>query len=274
MSHFSGGYAIAIVQNGNVVETRQDGRVAVPFGSDYVIRLINRNGKRAVARVSIDGQQVTGSGIVVNGYGSVDLERPTDKAVTFRFASTESRAAEDHGKAGPDVHGDKGLIQVEWRPEKVYEKHATGYYGAFSEKRLNDSSLRRNTRSGPCGQSLGFDSDESYTPRSMNAALGSMSFGPGRQQPTSGGIKLPDSSRSTPELQSGVTVEGGYSSQSFRTVHFDIDYSVQPTITTIKLMGYMIDDGIPREGTRYCPACRTSTKKSTDRFCRQCGERL
>jgi hypothetical protein len=259
MSHYSGGYALAIVQNGNVVETRQDGRVAVCFGSDYAIRLINRNSQRAVAKVSIDGQNVSGGGLIVNANGSVDLERPTDKPVTFRFASTESEAAASHGKAGADIDGSKGLILVEWRPEKHYQMYGTGYLGAYSEKR--PSSYDR-----PLGGG--------HSSRRGMLNKGGTTY----ETKTCGGVATPDSravnSCASSSLSSGVTVEGSYSTQGFQHVQFDVDYSAQVIITSLKLMGYNAESGIPREGNKYCPSCRTSTRKRSDKYCRQCGEKF
>lgn len=268
MSHYSNGYAVAILVNDNVVETRQDSIVSVPFGADYVIRLINRNNRRAVAKVSIDGQNVTKDGIIVGVglEGTVDLRRPLDKAVTFRFASTESTAAADHGKSGPDVDGSKGLITVEWRPEKKIYQYGTGHYGALSKK-LDDYTPRHSSLRGsvPTGQSCERSEMMGFSPSYE------------REELTSGGITLSDvamNACSSPELQSGVTVEGQYSNQQFRSVAFNIDYIAHPTIVSIKLMGYVENEGIPRTGTLYCPSCRTKTHKKTDKFCRQCGEKL
>lgn len=262
---FSNGYAVAVLVNGNVLEERVDGVVAIPFGADYALRLINRTGKRALARVALDGQQVTGGGIIVGPHSTVDLERPTDKPVKFRFASTESKAAEEHGKAGPDTEGDKGLVQVQWQPEKVYRNYETGYLGAFSEsKQTSDytprpqhtnSSLRshRLMRGGPCGQSMSASHERQTKTMSLCDS---------------------DSGRTSSNLSSGVTVEGGHSSQSFRYVSFDVDHSVHPTNITLKLKGYVAEEGVPVTGTLYCPSCRTKTKKATDNYCRKCGEKL
>lgn len=270
---YSNGYAVAVVVGGNVVEERQDGVVAVPFGAEYTIRLINRNGKRALANVIIDGNQVTGGGLIVPAYGTVNLERPTDKAVKFRFASTESEAAHAHGKAGPDTDGSKGLVRVEWYPEKEYWPFQTGSLGAFT------------VRAPEC-QPFRHDSGQWMNKSSLHADHGTVKCSAqprgimGRETKTSGGIVTPDLVATNSclegapaDLQSGVTVEGGHSSQTFRTAAFDPDYSRQ-TVLLVKLKGYVADEGIPRTGTRYCPQCRTRTHKVSDRYCRHCGEQL
>jgi hypothetical protein len=277
---YSNGYAVAVTLHGSVVESSADGVVALPFGEDYTVRLINRNRRRAVAVVYVDGQNVTGRGIVVSGNSSVDLERPTDKAVRFRFASTESEAAAEHGKAGADVDGTKGLVKVEWRPEREIQPYGTGFLGATSTRETSryepagpgGSSLRKSRlRNSPPVSDKSLSANRGLTTEDCTVAgqsLGHMelerctSFAP-----TSGGIKLPD-------LKTGVTVEGARSSQEFQYVSFDLDHSAPVTMTMLKLKGYVASEGIPATGTRYCPACRTKTMKKTDKFCRNCGEQL
>lgn len=254
---FSNGYAVAVVVDGNVVDERQDGVAAIPFGVEYAIRLINKNGKDALAVVYIDGQRVTDGGLIIRAHTTTNLERPTDKSVRFRFASTDSDAAASHGKAGPDVDGSKGLIKIEWYPGRTYRP----YMGAFSQR----SSLHQDNVM-PRGSDFGLMRSKSL-------------IGSHQEQKTSGGIVAPDYGASQSSvtdygaLQSGVTVEGGYSDQKFQYVSFDADYS-QQTVVLVKLKGYVAEEGVPRTGTRYCPQCRTKTKKSSDRFCRHCGENL
>jgi hypothetical protein len=265
---YSNGYAVAILSGGRLLDERQDNIVAVPFGADYVIRLINRNGRRALAKVYVDGQNVTEGGIIVNGYSTVDLEGPTDKPVTFRFASTESKAAADHGKDGPDHDGSKGLIRVEWLPEREILPYNTGYLGATTdyEPPIPRSSLRKSGLAGRKGRMVNYSGPVGQHTNSTNTCstpVGQL-MSLYSSEPTSGGQ----------ELESGVTVEGKRSTQTFRRVHFDIDYSKPATVVMVKLKGYVASEGIPASGTTYCPSCRTKTKKNSDRYCRQCGERL
>lgn len=280
MSHFSNGYAVAIVRNGSVVETRQDGQVAVPFGGDYAVRLINKNSRRAVATIHIDGRNVSGNGFIVPAFGSVDITRPADKPVNFRFASVDSGAAAAHGKAGPDVDGSKGLVLVEWRPERYIPPYSTGYLGAYAgpastlSNRGHDYEYDKSTL-----HSRKPADTNQCTPRRITKDSGTLSMN--AAVPTCGGIVLPDtnnigmsfapSPEPKRELSSGVTVEGGYSSQTFNRVHFTVDENVPVTVTTLKLMGYTEAEGIPINGTAKCPECRTKTAKNTDKFCRNCG---
>lgn len=274
MSQYSNGYAVSIVVAGNVVDARMDGVVAVPFGADYAIRLKNSNSRSALAKVWVDGQNVTGGGIVVHGYGTVDLERPTDKAVTFRFASTESEAAEEHGKAGPDVHGDKGLIKIEWFPEREIHPYGTGYLGAYhrpashyNSRSGGSSTLHKSGVASNAGTleyksltsgTIPCSTSDSQTVVGQSSTEKTCSFAP---------------TADSAELSSGVTVEGRQSDQRFRYVSFDADYT-KPTVILLKLKGYAAEDGIPRQGTRHCPQCRTKTKKESDRYCRNCGHSL
>lgn len=244
MSQYSNGYVVSIVIDNQLVASRMDNIVVVPFGADYVIRLKNNNENDALAKVHVDGQNVTGGGIIVRARNTIDLERPTDKPVTFRFASTESQAAKEHGKAGPDIYGDKGLIKVEWFPEKEYRP--------LIERKLDFNPYDHNRYTFPykvinrySGMRSGRTSSLNLSPNYVPGGEGEVYCGASRS-----------SSLHSHELQSGVTVEGGYSQQMFNYTYFEADYT-KPTVILIKLKGYSPSVEIPREGTRYCSKCGT-----------------
>lgn len=231
MAH-SNGYVVAIKAGQNVISERMDGVVPIPYGVDYVIRLTNRNSRRAVARVKIDGNDI--GSFVIDPYQTFDLERPEDKAVTFRLVSSHSAAAAAHGKAGADVDGSKGLIQVEWRGELTPP--------APRRSSLHNSPTRwdvvKTYDSIPCLLSFA-DS----TPRRLSVA---------------------------DNLGTAVTVEGQYSNQRFTSVEMGT-LETHATILTLKLMGYEATEAVAVVGVNYCPKCRTKTVKPTDKFCRICG---
>lgn len=110
---------VVAIKVGNVAQRElSNGSVIIPDGSEYSIHLRNKNKERnAVAFVYIDGELVTPNGIVVDKNKYVDLERPLDKAVKFKFVSTDSPEAIEFGK---NNSSDKsmGKIEVRWHYQR------------------------------------------------------------------------------------------------------------------------------------------------------------
>ena len=125
----AGGEVFAISQNDlafNILHNQElvkelDGRVALPFGDEYQVRLINHNDRRATAKVSIDGVPVSKLGdIVIPANDKVDLERFLDHSLIegqrFKFVPlTDSRVDDPKRK-------ENGIVRVEFRLEKKAEK--------------------------------------------------------------------------------------------------------------------------------------------------------
>ncbi len=266
----NGKYGVDLVVDGNVIAERVDGTVAIPFGKDYAIRLRNDDHRRAIAMIYVDEVNVSGDGFVVNGKSSWSVQRPHDKAVTFRVASSQSVVAAEHGKAGEDVHGEKGLIRVEWRAELYRPNQAVvrkpflpDHYSLHSRAvPTSDCQPTRLWKLGGEMQAKSLLTSHDYM--TLNCAG---NVGPNAQ------LNISGQSAPTEKLSSAVTVEGKYSNQSFVEVETG---PLDQTSTTIrlKIMGYEASQGIPISGINYCPQCRTKTMKATDKFCRSCGYQL
>lgn len=265
----SGKYGVDLVVDGNVIPERADGVVTLPFGKDYAIRLRNDDHRRAVAVIYIDGVNISDDGFVVAERSNWTIHRPHDKAVTFRVASSQSEAAAQHGKAGEDTDGEKGLIRVEWRAELYKPAPKVNYR---SHNQWGGELLCATPRGGDLNPhascTMGMNAtleravptNDSYVPKSLNFS-----------NSTSRRIVVNDAPKAVETLTSvAVTVEGGVSNQSFVTVDVGT-LDTAATVIQLKIRGYEASHGVPITGTNYCPQCRAKTHKNTDRFCRNCG---
>ncbi len=234
-------YHVRIVING--VEQQGKGQeIPVGFGDEYKIRIYgSQDGLRAVARVWIDGVLVTGEGgLVVPAYASVDLETPVaDPGHRFRFASTESAAADAAGKAGPDLDGTKGLIKVEVFAEKRTSLITKRYlYGPLPQYRWTGDAGRESLKQ--CSPHETFTADCCHVSGS--------SYSP------------------------GVTVEGSASDQTFRTIQMEYDEH-DSEVFTLKLVGFVrrpvappsLHSPMPATGFNYCPGCGTRLPSLSNR---------
>lgn len=215
-------YDVSIVQGEYTRDKSSENVVELNFGSEYKIRLSNLTNKRAVAKITIDGENVSGGGIVVSAHNYVEIERFVDKPQKFEFNSSYSVQAVREGKDGADHDGEKGLIRVEWRPEKVRQRPNQAVL-----KSLTSDYIPR------CG---------TYTADNKTRRI------------------------SLPESNTGVTTAGSYSTQNFTFVDMDLDYTIAPVITLIKLMGVSSKN-------RFCVHCGRE-KYEENNFCGNCGEKF
>lgn len=113
-----GDFSVEVIGAGDGTTQELDsGHVAARPGQVYVLRLRNHGPLRCVAEVSIDGHSVTGNGLVINAWSSVDLERPIHATERGRFTVI---AEGDEHVFGPDGGRDNaalGLIEARFRRE-------------------------------------------------------------------------------------------------------------------------------------------------------------
>ena len=113
-----GDFSVEVIgAGGTTTHELESGHVAARPGQVYVLRLRNHGPLRCVADVSIDGHGVTGNGLVINAWSSVDLERPIHASERGRFTVI---AEGDERVFGPDGGRDNaalGLIEARFRRE-------------------------------------------------------------------------------------------------------------------------------------------------------------
>ena len=112
-----GDFSVDVVAVDGGVREVESGHVLARPGQVYVLRLRNHGPLRCVADVTIDGHGVTGGGLVIEAWRSVDLERPIHASERGRFtviAEGDERVfGPDGGRDNPDL----GLIEARFRRE-------------------------------------------------------------------------------------------------------------------------------------------------------------
>src|SRR4051812_30001008 len=99
---YSGKFVMNVLLDGHFIQEKANGSVPIPFGSEYSIKIRNKNNRRAVVRFSIDGENVSGDGYVIQSNHFLDIERHQSNPSKFRFVSLDSDEAYDFGKNGPN----------------------------------------------------------------------------------------------------------------------------------------------------------------------------
>jgi len=235
-------FVATIVVNGHIVPEREDGVVFLDAGTEYKIRLRNKNDRRAVASISIDGENVTDGGVVINADSVVEIERSVQKAFKFKFVALDSEAAQDFGKDQANKSGAMGVIAVEFRLEKQRNivESAKNYRGIGSTSTTLQDILSKDLHNpkicGPLNGALGSPRRITTGPISgmsmaasagaqcMNTSYSNVSLGCGSQSSSAPKSDLSDL---------GCTVEGEYSSQKFKETYLDVEpvgYTVHLTL--------------------------------------------
>lgn len=245
---YTSNFIMVVVVDGKIQRESHNGVLAIPFGSEFSIRLKNKNSKRAIAKLSIDGENV--GDFIIEANSHWDIERSVHNDKKFCFASIESEAAYDEGKndfSPKDFHGlieckfaleansyynptlvigdgINGWYQKPWNWNQPYYEPWNWnqpYYGSHTIRGLGGGYSCSNGTSK--SQSLnGINPQYSCNNASLQGSCLSNSFN------CSLDFNMP--------LEAGVVVEGSQSSQTFQSTYFKDDGVF--TTLRIKLKGY------------------------------------
>lgn len=246
---YSNKLAAAIKYNGKVLREFKD-TVYIPFASEYSILVKNLETRRAIVNIYIDGDCVTGSGLVLNAGQEVDLERfikngNLSEGNRFKFIERTGNIEQHRG-----VKLEDGLIRIEHQFEHI--RPIINDYGHPLKTFYNDGG------SGiyPQGSTL----------RSMNISCSTSSYDA-------------TSVNSSHSLLNdvGITVPGSQSNQKFSVASWFPTENIKHSMV-IKLLGQTIDNvQVTRPVTvKHKPKCTTCGKqnKATAKFCVECGTAL
>ena len=120
---YSNRFAACILVDGKIQDELADGTVAIPYGTEYVIRLFNKHDRRASAKIFLDTENVSSDGFVVNAHSNVDIARRADRDTAFKFVPLGSEEAKAEGKPITNPGKEMGLIEVHFFLEKEQPKY-------------------------------------------------------------------------------------------------------------------------------------------------------
>src|SRR3954464_5243883 len=119
-----GDFSVDVVAAQGDLREIESGHVLARPGQVYVLRLRNHGPLRCVADITIDGHAVTGGGLVINAWGSVDLERPIHASERGRFTVIAEGDERVFGPDGGRDNADLGLIEARFRRERPNPRRA------------------------------------------------------------------------------------------------------------------------------------------------------
>ena len=139
---YANNYVVSIIHNDKPIrESNVNGErtARLPFDSEYKIRLKNKTSRRAIVKIDIDGTDILGSDLVLNGGQTLDLERFLTSDKKLKFMSVEKGART--GEIQDPTNEDNGLINVQFYaemascvtyPRKEYDKEGRPPYPSYT----------------------------------------------------------------------------------------------------------------------------------------------
>lgn len=259
---YKNGYVMAVIANGDVLNEDDSRQVCLPFGTEYKIRLINKNHERCAADLIINGEQI--ARFIVNGGETADIERFLDGSLNngkrFKFVSLNDSGVKDKKDF------DNGIIEVHFFKERkkpepliIKEEHHHHHWDKWPEpiKPYYPPYQPRYRHYSTCDMKVGDNVDMQYC-SSKGTSIGNMSFN--CCLATGAGLPAADGAP-------GATVRGSESTQKFSDVS---GYEFESTATILKLK---IVNGEIKETSRYCSGCGRK-KRDGDKYCANCGSKL
>ena len=241
--------AAAIKSNGKVLREFKD-TVYIPFASEYSILVKNLESKRAIVHIYIDGDRVTGSGLVLKAGQEVDLERfikngNLSEGNRFKFIERTNSIEQHRG-----VKLEDGLVRIEYQFEQIALQNNI-WYGKETTwpQRPHDVFYATNNISTNIRD---MSISCSYDATSVASAHSLIN-------------------------DAGITVPGSRSDQKFSVADW-FPVESQKHSMVIRLVGQTIDNvQVTKPVTvKHKPKCTTCGKqnKATAKFCTECGTAL
>ena len=242
---------VAVIKcNGNILRERSNGAVYLPFGASYSVLLKNKDARRALVTMEVDGKNVlNGQSLILDGNETQEIKgfmRNMRKTNRFKFIN-KTREIQQH--RGDRI--DDGLVRVTYQFEKPIEfPKLSNHSKTYIWNDLSDSTTWY----------YGSNSDSSGTFNSVNYSSSlckSKSFAPRRDE--------------------GITVKG--EEVNSRYVNGSIGF-LEPDIHTIilQLKGLTetnkpIKRAVTVKTKMKCETCGRKNR-STNKFCYNCGTYL
>jgi hypothetical protein len=219
----------------------------------FEIELFNPKTNRVLAKIWLNGQEISGSGIIVNPGQRIFLERFIDSNNKFVYKTYD---IENNTQSLEAIRGN-GDIEIKFYNE--YFKTTT-----FNDFPIfNKPTIWYGTTSPSIG---GYSGNISYTSNSSTSTFASISN-------TSHEPLLVKSLSQSKSIETGRIEKGESSNQSFETSYGNFNlFSTKEVKYKILPMSSKPIEG--KDLKKYCTECGKTIKKESFKFCPNCGTKV
>lgn len=242
--------AVAIKSNGKVLREKGE-TVYLPFGTEYSIFIKNLNNARVRLSITIDGQDVTGGGLIVNANSDCELKRSISNGNmhsgnAFKFIEMTDAISQHRGERVDD-----GIIRIQYQfeqPTPVYT--ISPPTDTWLTRRITTSDKQYSPSAGQCG---------TYGLADTNS------------------VTLSNTANISATSASGITVPGQVIDQQFTTVN-NFKPAKEEYVIVLQLRGQTEQGTVVKKtvDVKTKPQCTTCghKNKATSKFCSECGTSL
>lgn len=233
-------------------------------GEEFELELFNPSQSTVLAKIKINGNYLSGGGLVIKPGQRVFLERYLDDAKKFKFETYEVDGSSNEVLDAISSNGD---VSIEFYEEYIKPNYSQPvlintnspstypyqpYYGTtFTTSGFGDvtSTYHANvgfSSSNNSNDTLSFSNKFEQKPRSRSFAKKSKS------------------------IETGRVEKGGNSDQSFKTVNLDFNsWTVSKSVW--KILPESVKPYEVKDLKVYCTECGGKRKKDSHKFCPKCG---
>jgi hypothetical protein len=254
-------FVVYVYKDGDILRDI-DGKIEIPFGSEYSLILKNLNSRIAVARISIDGTDILdGNEVVIQPYDMLKLDGFLKGNIAqnkFKFIEKTKKIEEYRGNKIED-----GLIRVEFRFQK--EKNPFSYFVSYNSN-LIPKSLDNNSGWSNWKAEVTYTSNVDSSDKLIRTA--SM-FDNNKESVYSVGSAAANSFQN----KDGITVKGEHINQQFYETYVG-NLEETSSVIILQLTGYRNEIPVKKAFTvsdsLICPTCGTKNKYNSH-YCGECG---
>ena len=262
-------FVVVIKNQGKILRENSEGLVRLPYLCEYSILLKNLNSKKALVKISIDGQSI-GNDLVMEPNSTTEVKRfieNLDKGNSFRFIQKTKKIVEHRGDKIDD-----GMIRVEVTYEKdvpsyTYYNYPIYYYPIYYPpiQPVWPNDISTVTWTANSGDVVNCKTNTSYNNGQNNTTS---DYTCRTDKPSVNFIN-------TMELKNdeGITVKGSENHQKF---HYGSIGQLEENsiVIVLRLQGYSGPAQVTRPITvKTKMVCETCGKhnKSSNKYCSRCG---
>lgn len=234
---------MSVIHNGYPLK-EDSGKIFMPFGSDYSIRLKNKHNEACVAKLFIDGVVTNKLGdFIIQPNSSIEIDRFVDKSLDkgekFKFVEISNKEVDD------PTSEENGIVRVEFRlGEKITnDVWADVHQYFYNTYQYPDNNTIKDFYASDTARNI------KYTTNSNSVVCGM-------------------SANSCSKKSDGATIRGDESKQNFS--YGFVELSDEVITMELKIAGVVTNNN---KRDKYCSLCGTNIR-SIDRYCFNCGRRI
>jgi hypothetical protein len=246
-------------------------------GDEFQLELFNPSTNTVLSKIKLDGNYISGGGIVLKPGQRIFLERYLDDARKFKFETYEVDGTSNEVLDAISGNGDVVIDFFDEYKQPVWTNNISygGSFGGPTYSTNTGGSFQPPTHTTNTGgitfTTNGFAGSTTGTASysTLTAGISSAMF-----NTSSGNINISGKKEVTMDsLETGRVEKGGKSDQSFQTVNKSFNHYACST-SIWKILPESQKQYNNKDLKVYCGNCGKKRKKDSDKFCSSCGTKF